>query len=764
MALAHNLGFPRLGDNQETLKIAKHYQQGHLSESALQQYAIEFQKKNWKLQSEAGLDIIPVGDFSWYDDHVLETTLLVGNIPARFRNDNASLIDTLFCMATGQAPRGFKAEPCKTARWFDTHYHYVVPEFSSESRFCLESDDHNIFAYTKEALAAEYCVKPVILGPLSFLWLGHADSAFDKLSLLEALIPVYREIFSQFQKMGIEWIQVDEPILGLDLPEGWRKKFQSTYKKLRVPGLKCLLASYFSGLGDHLSLAAKLEVDGLHLDCCRAPDQLGQALTLLSKHKILSAGIVDGRNVWCNDLVQSLSVLETVHNSLRDRLWIAPSCSLLHVPLDSTLETQMNPAVKACLAFAKQKIEEVGLLNAGLNGGKENIQLALEENKKNIHGRRHSTDIHRSIVQQRLMDIEAIPLHRTQEYIVRKEIQNKHAHLPLLPVTLIGSPSSKANWGTVENGGDIERIDDEKETRQQVTDIIAAQVDLDLDLFTPGTLAYADSLEYFAKHTEGMAIPECGWIQKDGSHTIKLPIIYGDLFHKESITAQWIQYAQSLTTKPIKGLLAGPLTLLFHSFIRDDQSYEKTALQVALALRDEIQDLERAGIYFIEIEETTVQAGIPLQKADWATYFNIFVKSFKLATSGVNDHTQTHLRLSDLDITPLIETMVDLDADIIILGNIWTNSKLLEALNQIYPNDIGLNIYDSPHLGKPSVSDFETHIKNILKTFPIERLWIAADRHDQEALQDLILAISRVRILHMASEETSVTIEKSDAS
>ena len=773
MVYAHNLGFPRIGIKREMKKSVEAYWRGELSQEELTQQALHLQLSHWQIQAEAGLDTIPVGDFSWYD-HVLDMALLLGVIPERFQGKSKTAVDTMFCMARGQAPDGADAAACEMTKWFDTNYHYIVPEFSVEQTFNLYCED--LFNYTKLALEKGYRVKPVILGPLSFLWLGKCKGkAFDKLELLERLLPTYAEVFARLSALGVEWVQVDEPILILDLPTEWQEAFMSVYQKLDFGELQSLLTTYFGALGDNLSLACQLAVDGLHIDCSRAPEQLNQVLQQLPKEKVLSIGIIDGRNVWRNDLHHSLTVLEKAQFIFKDNLWVAPSCSLLHVPIDLNQETKLDSELKSWLAFAKQKVEEVALLTKGLRRGRKEIALALAENNQAILLRKTSQRIHNSKVQQRLAAVTDRYTERQHVHAIRKQAQTHHINLPPLPTTTIGSFPQTTDIRCLRRDYKQRKITEtayKEGIRQHIAEVIAVQVDLGLDVLVHGEPERNDMVEYFGELLEGVAITANGWVQSYGSRCVKPPIIYGDVNRAQPMTVEWIKYAQSLTTKPVKGMLTGPVTIVAWSFVRDDQPCSQTAKQIALALRDEVHDLEAAGIRVIQIDEPAFRESLPLRKADWQSYFDWAVKSFRFASCGADDETQIHTHMCYSEFNDIIEAIAALDADVITIESSRSNMEILQAFEAFaYPNDIGPGVYDihSPRI--PSVTEIIHLLKQALQFIPVERLWVNPDcglktrnwPEVKEALTRMVQAAGQLRTEISNHTKGAVTSELQSA-
>ena len=730
MAIAHNLGFPRIGLQREMKKAVEAYWRGEIDQSELRQVGQQLRATHWKLQAAAGLDYIPVGDFAWYD-HVLNTSTLFGIIPERFQQQSATVdLDTMFCMARGQAPNGLEAPACEMTKWFDTNYHYIVPEFTKQQTFKITVE--TFFEEVQEALQAGYQVKPVLLGPLSLLWLGKTKGEdFDKLTLLDQLLPVYEEVFKRLAKLGIDWIQIDEPILVLDLPQAWQQAFQHAYQQLKFSGINCLLANYFGCLGDHLQWVCQLPVAGLHIDAVRAATEIDAVIAALPDDKILSVGIIDGRNIWRADLNRCLAQLEALQQQLGERLWVAPSCSLLHCPINLEIETTLDAELKSWLAFAQQKVTEITILCQGLNHGGDAIADQLAENEHAITTRQQSTKIHNPEVKQRVQGMTAAFTARANTYPARAKVQRQALNLPLLPTTTIGSFPQTKEIRSIRRDfkkGHINQETYEQYIRQEIATVIEAQEQLGLDVLVHGEAERNDMVEYFGELLEGVAFTANGWVQSYGSRCVKPPIIYGDINRPAPMTVSWSQYAQSLTSKPVKGMLTGPVTILAWSFVRDDQPRSQTALQLALALRDEVADLEAAGINIIQVDEPAFRESLPLRESDWQAYFKWAVQCFKVATSCVDDATQIHTHMCYSEFNHIITAIAALDADVITIESSRSDMELLSAFEVFaYPNEIGPGVYDIHSPLVPSTEEIEALLVKALQTIPSRRLWVNPD-------------------------------------
>ncbi|RJQ45849.1 MAG: 5-methyltetrahydropteroyltriglutamate--homocysteine S-methyltransferase [Gammaproteobacteria bacterium] len=734
MSIAHNLGFPRIGVKRELKRALEAYWKGEQDQAALEAVGRELRARHWKLQQEAGLDLIPVGDFTWYD-HVLDTSVLLGVVPKRF-GDVMGNVDfkTYFRMARGRAP-GDKAGSadtyaCEMTKWFDTNYHYIVPEFEAQQTFRVASD--KLFSELAEARALGLRAKPVLVGPLTYLWLGKTKgAAFDRLTLLDRLLPVYAEILVRLKAEGVEWVQMDEPILALDLPQTWKNAFETAYNRLQASGLKLMLATYFGALGDNTGIACRLPVEGLHIDLVRAPDQLTAVLDQLPAYKILSLGVVDGRNIWRADLERALDTLESAKARLGARLWVAPSCSLLHTPVDLAHETKLDDEFKSWLAFATQKLDEVVVLTRGLNQGRAAVSKELAASRAAAESRKTSRRIHRPEVKQRVKALAANEDKRHAPYAQRRELQHKLLQLPLLPTTTIGSfPQTQAirNARRDFKAGRISEAEYKERMKQEIALAVKKQEEIGLDVLVHGEAERNDMVEYFGELMQGYAFSENGWVQSYGSRCVKPPIIFGDVARPRPMTVEWSVYAQSLTRKPMKGMLSGPITMLQWSFVRDDQPRSQTALQIALALRDEVLDLEKAGIKVVQIDEPALREGLPLRKADWADYLRWAAHAFRVTAGAVRDDTQIHTHMCYAEFNDIIDSIASLDADVITIETSRSDMELLDAfVNFSYPNEIGPGVYDIHSPRVPARDEIVRLMEKAAKVVPAERLWINPD-------------------------------------
>ncbi len=727
MTIVHNLGFPRIGLKREMKRAVEAYWQGAIDREQLEQTGRMLRRRHLEIQAKAGLDLISVGDFSWYD-HVLDSSCLVGCIPERFGHRGGMVdLDTYFRMARGRAPSGEPQPACELTKWFDTNYHYLVPELTKKMDFSLSSE--KLFAEYKEAreIVGERA-KPVLLGPLSWLYLGKCQGEdFDKLELLPRLLPVYGEILTRLKAQGAQWVQIDEPVLVLDLTWKWRAAFERAYHQLQVKGLNLLLTVYFGPLEDNLKLACELPVAGLHVDAVRAPEELMQVHDWLPAHKVLSIGIIDGRNIWRADLDRAWQTLEPLRS--RPNLWLAPSCSLLHVPVDLSAETGLDKALKSWLAFAVQKLDELVLLKQALVQGPGGA--SWEASRQAIRSRQGSERVVRPKVRQRLKEITPTMEQRLSSYPLRRQAQREHLKLPLLPTTTIGSFPQTAEIRARRRAfrsGEIGAADYAAFLKEQIALTVKQQEAYGLDVLVHGEPERSDMVEYFAEQLEGFAVTENGWVQSYGSRCVKPPIIYGDVERTQPMTTDWIRYAQSLTTKPMKGMLTGPVTMLQWSFVRDDQPRQDTCLQIALALRDEVVDLEGVGIGVIQIDEPALREGLPLRRKHWPAYLDWAVRAFRIASCGVRDETQIHTHMCYSEFNDIIEAIAALDADVITIEAARSKMELLAAFAGFeYPNEIGPGVYDIHSPNVPTVAEMVALLEKAAEKIPIDRLWVNPD-------------------------------------
>ncbi|STO54055.1 5-methyltetrahydropteroyltriglutamate--homocysteine S-methyltransferase [Canicola haemoglobinophilus] len=726
MTTFHVLGFPRVGAKRELKFAQERYWRKELAEQDLLDLAKALREKNWKHQADAKADFVAVGDFTFYD-HILDLQVATGAIPARFGFDSQNLtLDQYFQLA-----RGNKAQfAIEMTKWFDTNYHYLVPEFHKNTQF--KANPAHYVNQIREAKAAGHNVKPVIVGPLTFLWLGkEKGEAFNRFELLNQLVPVYVEILNALVAEGAEWIQIDEPALALDLPQELVEAYKTVYAELSKVNAKLLLATYFGSVAEHAELLKALPVDGLHLDLVRAPEQLA---AFEDYSKVLSAGVIEGRNIWRANLNAMLDVLEPLQAKLGERLWIAPSCSLLHTPYDLSVETQLqekNPDLYSWLAFTLQKVEELSVIKTALEQGRSAVASELAASQAAADARTNSKEIHRPEVAERLANLPANADQRKSPFSERIKLQNAWLNLPLLPTTNIGSfpqTTEIRHARAAFKKGHLSLEDYEAAMKKEIELVVREQEKLDLDVLVHGEPERNDMVEYFGELLDGFAFTKFGWVQSYGSRCVKPPVIYGDVVRPEPMTVRWSQYAQSLTQKVMKGMLTGPVTILQWSFVRNDIPRSTVCKQIGVALSDEVLDLEKAGIKVIQIDEPAIREGLPLKRADWDAYLQWAGEAFRLSYMGVADDTQIHTHMCYSEFNDILPAIAGLDADVITIETSRSDMELLTAFGDFkYPNDIGPGVYDIHSPRVPTAEEIERLLRKALNVVPKERLWVNPD-------------------------------------
>ena len=730
---ASNLGFPRIGAHRELKKALEAYWAGTSSAEELRQVAAGLRRSNWRLQADLGVDHIPANDFSLYD-HVLDTAVMVGAVPGRYLDqEGRASLASYFAMARGGRLGGASLGALEMTKWFDTNYHYLVPELSPGQSF--RADATKLLAELEEAAAIGVRARPVLLGPVSFLLLAkQPGTPGDHLSLLPSLVGVYQELLVALAAGGARWVQVDEPALGLDLAPEVVEAYPRAYHQLAeaAPQLQILVATYFGGLRRNLAVALGLPVAALHLDLVSEPGQLEPALASAPENLCLSLGVVDGRNIWRSDLGAVLQRLELARDRLgADRLMVAPSCSLLHIPVDLELEHSLDPEVRPWLAFAAQRLEEVVVLARALNAGRDAVGAELGVNAAANLDRSRSAKVHDPGSRRR--DTEALKLlaGRRSPRDQRKLAQAERLPLPLLPTTTIGSFPQTAEVRSARaryRRGELPEEGYREAMRSYITDAVRFQEDVGLDVIVHGEPERNDMVEYFAEHLNGFAVTDNGWVQSYGSRCVKPPVLYGDVSRPVPVTVDWARYAQSLTDRPVKGMLTGPVTMLEWSFVRDDQPLSQTCRQLALAVRDEVADLEGAGMAIIQIDEPALREGLPLHAEDWAEYLSWAVDAFRLGSSGVGDQTQVHTHMCYAEFGDIMAAIVALDADVISIEAARSGMGLLESFaSASYPNDIGPGIWDIHSPRTPSVEELSSLLGQLMRVVPVERLWVNPD-------------------------------------
>jgi 5-methyltetrahydropteroyltriglutamate--homocysteine methyltransferase len=746
MAIASNLGFPRIGHHRQLKQVTEKYWAGKASLPELLDTGKAIRAKNWQMQKEAGIEQIPSNDFSFYD-HILDAAITFGAIPDHYlkiasgNNDLSNNLDIYFHLARGCANDKCSLHPGKTmpalemTKWFDTNYHYIVPELKTNQEFKLYSQKpiHDF----KEAKALGIHTRPVIIGPVSFLMLAKTeDEKTDRFSLLTKLLPLYLELFKQLENAGADWIQIDEPCLVLDLDSKAKQAFKTAYETLTKSKLKLLLATYFGALGENLDLAISLPTAGIHLDFVREPEFTLDAIKW-PKNKILSAGVVDGRNIWICDLEKTVALLNKLKDTVgSDNLFIAPSCSLLHTPLDLDDEKQLDTQIRSWLAFAKQKINEVSLLTKALNSGTEARAKELDINKKAIADHHTSPRVHNAQLKLHLSKLSPDSFKRQSSFKERKAAQQKLLHLPLLPTTTIGSFPQTKEIRKVRADFKAGKINEQAyiaEMEREINHAIAIQDEIGLDVLVHGEPERNDMVEYFAEFLDGYVFTEQGWVQSYGSRCVKPPIIFGDIVRREAMTVRWSVYAQKeanklAVKKPVKGMLTGPVTMLQWSFVRNDQPRSQTCQQLAWAIREEVNELEKNGISIIQIDEPAIREGLPLKRAQWQEYLDWAVQCFRLASSFVKDETQIHTHMCYSEFNDIIESVAALDADVVSIEAARSKLDLLAAFVKFaYPNDIGPGVYDIHSPRVPPESEMIELLQKALTLIEAKQLWINPD-------------------------------------
>ncbi len=726
------LGFPRIGANRELKKAIESYWKGAISIDELKQISSEIKSKNWQTQEAAGIHFVPSNDFSFYDQ-ILDSIALFGAIPDRFKFEGGNVdLDLFFAMARGAQKDGIDVTAMEMTKWFDTNYHYIVAEFNKNQKFILSST--KIFNDYLEAKNLGIETRPTIIGPVSFLLLGKTTEDFNKLDLLENLLSTYQEVFVKLQEIGVKEIQIDEPFLVTDLSAEAIKSYISAYQKIKqfAGNIKINLATYFDTLGDNAELAFNLGTDSVHIDLVRAPEQFEEALNLVKPDQSLSLGLVDGRNIWINNLENSISIAKKAVEKLgSDRVIIAPSCQLLHVPVDLNSEKALDAELKTWLVFATQKLAEIVIIAKAADGEKEQVTNEIAANKKAIADRKTSTRINNLDVQKRVSDIDDSLMNRKSSYPERKEIQTNHISLPILPTTTIGSFPQTKEVRRVRaefKAGKISVSDYEKFIKEETARTIKFQEEIDLDVLVHGEFERNDMVEYFGEQLSGFFFTQNGWVQSYGSRCVKPPVIFGDVSRPKAMTVQWAKYAQSLTKKIMKGMLTGPITILQWSFVRDDQPRKTTALQIAFAIRDEVCDLENAGIKIIQIDEAALREGLPIRKSNWAEYLKWAVEAFRISASGIGDRTQIHTHMCYSEFNDIIHAIADMDADVISIETSRSNMELLNAfINFKYPNEIGPGVYDIHSPRVPKQEEMENLLDKALSVLKPEQIWVNPD-------------------------------------
>ncbi len=759
MTTSANLGFPRIGSNRELKRALEGYWGGRIDLQELESVGRRLRQEHWELQRDAGIDHIPSNDFSYYDQ-VLDACAMVGAVPARYGfSGNEVDLDLYFAMARGSQQGGRDVTAMEMTKWFDTNYHYIVPELAAEQTFALKST--KVIDEFTEALELGITTRPVLLGPVSFLLLGKVrDGAVEPTELLDRLLPVYEQVLARLAAAGARWVQIDEPCLVLDLSPSATQALEHAWARLREAAgeMKLMLTTYFGTLGPNLDLAVGLGAAGLHIDLVRGADQLDDVLTRLPAGTVLSLGVVNGRNVWVNDLTASLDLLDRAKAKLgADRLIVAGSCSLIHVPIDVCSEKVLEAEIVGWLSFAMQKLDEIVVLAGAVGDGRDGIADVLIRNRERLENRRTSTRVHRPEVRARVASLGPDDARRQSPYAQRKLIQRQKLGLPVFPTTTIGSFPQTAevrNTRAALRKGEITQDEYDRFLESEIDRTIRFQEKIGLDVLVHGEPERNDMVQYFGEQLDGYAFTEHGWVQSYGSRYVRPPIIFGDVRRPRPMTVRWSKYAASITDKPIKGMLTGPITMLQWSFVRDDQPRRDTARQIALAIRDEVCDLEEAGVSMVQIDEPAIREGLPLRRADWPAYLEWSVECFRLAASGVRDDTQIHTHMCYSEFNDIIEAIGNMDADVISIESSRSQMELLEAFESYrYPNEIGPGVYDIHSPRVPSMREMQDLLMLAAKRLAPDQIWVNPDcglktRSWQEvkpALENMVNAAKAVR-------------------
>ena len=749
-----SLGFPRIGAKRELKRALEAFWSGKIDEATFERTVGEIRRARWLRQKHHGVAVVPSNDFSLYD-HVLDTCCLVGAVPTRFRaGDGPVDRRTYFRMARG----GDGVAALEMTKWFDTNYHYLVPELDATTRF--GADASKPVAEFREALALGITTRPVLVGPLTFLRLAKRTDGGDPLALLPSLLPIYGEVLRSLADAGAIWIQLDEPCLVTDLEVTTQAAYRRAYEYLATvdPRLRLLVATYFGALGDNLATACALPVHGLHVDLVRAPEQLPAVLDALPPERLLSLGVVDGRNVWRNDLDRAIALVGLAQARERSGpLQVAASCSLLHVPVDLDEEHHLDEQIAGWLAFAVQKLAELGVIASGCERGESTIADALTTSRRVREERAQSPLAVAPTVRARSAAVAPADTHRQNVYLHRAVAQQNRLHLPPLPTTTIGSfPQTAAvrEARAAHRGGTLDDDAYQDFLRHETTCCLRRQEDLGLDVLVHGEFERTDMVEYFGELLDGFVFTGNGWVQSYGSRCVKPPIIVGDVSRPRPMTVEWARFAQSQTTKPVKGMLTGPVTILQWSFVRDDLARDQVCRQIALALRDEVQDLETAGIAIIQVDEPALREGLPLRREAWATYLQWAAECFRLATVGVRDDTQIHTHMCYSEFNDIIAAIADLDADVISIETARSRMELLTAFERFhYPNEVGPGVYDIHSPAVPEVGAMVALLRRACRTLKPEQVWVNPDcglktrgwPEVDAALRNLVTAARTVR-------------------
>ena len=724
----HLSGYPRIGAKRELKFAVEAFWKGAKTESELQSVAAEIRRLNWAAQKAAGADLLPVGDFSFYD-HVLDLLCALGGIPKRFGFDAANLsLPEYFQLARGNATQ-FAMEMTK---WFDTNYHFIVPEWSADTEFKVNAK--NLIAQIKEAKAQGHDIKPTLVGPVTLAWLGKKKEDFGcrvtKL-LLPKLLPAYAQLLRELAAEGVDWIQIDEPILAAEAPQVWLDAFAPVYQELANTGVRIVIGTYFASVAEHLNLLKSLPVHGVHIDCVRAPEQLSVFADGWPDNRVLSVGLIDGRNVWRANLNKVIDTLEPVKAKFGNNLWIAPSCSLLHSPQDLAVEEKLDGEIKSWMAFAAQKLVELGVVKRALEQGKDAVQAELAASDAAAADRATNKLIHNDAVKARVAALPKGADQRKSPFAERIKAQQEWMKLPALPTTTIGSFPQTTEIRQARAAfkkGELSAADYDAAMKKEIAYCVEVQEKLEIDVPVHGEAERNDMVEYFGEQLSGYCFSQFGWVQSYGSRCVKPPIIFGDVSRPNPMTVYWSTYAQSLTKRPMKGMLTGPVTMFKWSFVRDDIPLSEVAKQIALALNDEVLDLEKAGIKVIQIDEPAIREAMPLKKAQWDEFLAWACESFRLSSTGAEDSTQIHTHMCYSEFNDILPAIASMDADVITIETSRSDMELLTAFGDFkYPNDIGPGVYDIHSPRVPTEAEVEHLLRKAMEVVPVERLWVNPD-------------------------------------
>ena len=749
MITTATIGYPRIGPKRELKKVLESYWKGDVDENELQKTAKELRKNVWTVQKDNGIDLITSNDFSFYDQ-ILDMICLLGAVPKRYKwSGNNVDLKTYFAMARGSQTKDLDVGALEMTKWFDTNYHYLVPELEKDQTFKISSNKP--FDEYEEAKSFGFETKPVLIGPITFLLLSKSVDGSNTIELLDKVLPVYLEIIKKLNEIGANWIQIDEPIFVKDLDQNIISKIKNTLNEIKsaAGSSKILLATYFESIDQKIKEEIfNSNIDCVHLDLVRGKKNFEY---IKNSNKNLSLGVVNGRNIWKSDLTKIIEQLKTIENDII----ISSSCPLLHTPYDLDLETKVPEDIKKWLAFSKQKLQELNTLKENINNGKEEEKLAL--NKSDIQDRIQSELIHDEAVKLRIKTINDQVLNRLSKYEERAKIQKDIFNLPLYPTTTIGSfPQTKdVRQARAKNRkGELSNQDYEKFLEDKTIETIRQQEDLGIDVIVHGEFERNDMVEYFGENLKGFTFTSSGFVQSYGSRCVKPPIIFGDVSRPNPMTVRWSKFAQEQTSSIVKGMLTGPITILQWSFVRDDQPRQTTAEQIAFAIRDEVADLEKNGIRMIQIDEPALREGLPLKRSDWDSYLKWSVNAFKISSAVAKDETQIHTHMCYAEFEDIIDSIAALDADVISIETSRSRMELLKTFEQFkYPNEIGPGVYDIHSPRVPKKSEMIELIKKASKQIDPKRLWVNPDcglktrgwPETIDALKEMVAAAKELR-------------------